>query len=381
MVLKVVVMGAGTIGSAVAANLAERGADVTVVSKDRPGAGTSLSTFAWYNALQKYPVEYIAMNVNGMRCHAEYAARHVSAPWYHRGGNVEWTVGGKGADEQFKVLGDMQALGYKGGLLSSRELLAMEPDIDPAALKDAQIVYYPEEGWIDVIMLVARLLADARSFGAKVLSNAEVTGFEMNGDRIRAVKLADGTAIGADVVVNATGPAADRLASFVGLSIPMTQEPGVQVYTGPVAITIDRVIHAPGLSLRPDGGGRVCMHNHGIDREINRSAGLDDEIVRHAESAYTFDIKAARPMLERAAAVYPGLANPVVEAARIALRPIPKDRRPVMGFGEAGSNFYTSVMHSGVTQCLWAGQLAAQEILSGSEVEYLKTFRLSRFGG
>jgi glycine/D-amino acid oxidase-like deaminating enzyme len=378
--MKVVIIGAGVIGSAIAANLSERGADVTVLSRERAGAATSLCSFAWYNALQKYPIEYIDMNVNGMRCHAQYAARFVSSPWYHKGGNVEWTVGGEHAEDQLKVMTDMQAFGYKGRLITAKELLALEPDIAPSALKDSQIVYYPDEGWIDVVLLVARLLADARGFGAKIVTGAEVTGFDAVGDRISAVRLADGSKVEADVVVNAAGPAADDIAAHVGHSVPMTQEPGTQVYTGPVAITIDRVIHAPGISMRPDGGGRVCLHNHGIDREIKKGAGIDDQIVKTA-SGYSFDVKAAGPMLKRAAAVYPGLTDPVVETARIALRPIPKDRHPIIGFGSSTSNLYTTVMHSGVSQCLWVGQIVGQEIISGKEVDYLKSFRLSRFAG
>ncbi len=50
---KVVVIGAGLLGSSVADELAGRGADVTVLDAGRPGSGTSGSSFAWVNAQHK----------------------------------------------------------------------------------------------------------------------------------------------------------------------------------------------------------------------------------------------------------------------------------------------------------------------------------------
>lgn len=379
---KIVVIGAGVIGAAVAAAAARRGADVTVLSKDRLGAGTSSASFAWLNALQKYPREYIDMNVQGMRMHAEYAAKHRSAPWYYPGGNVEWTMGGKETEAQGQVLETMRTFGYEGRWITAAELLELEPEIDPAALHGAHIVYYPQEGWVDAPVLVGRLLSDARADRARVIAPAMAVGFSHRGDRITHVQLADGSAIEADIVINCGGPAASEVAELAGFSIPLLQEQvGVQVYTAPCAVDIGRVIHAPGLSLRADGGGRFCLHNHGIDREINKGRGLDDEVARDTNGRYVFDLSAAEPLLERASAVFPGMKGVRAEAARIGLRPIPADRKPVIGFMNQSTNLYSAVMHSGVTQCLWVGELVARETVDGAECRELRTFRVSRFLG
>lgn len=378
MVQKIVVIGAGVIGASIAASLSKRGAQVTIITRDRLGGSTSSGTFAWLNALQKYPAEYVAMNVNGMRLHAEYASRHSSAPWYHAGGNVEWTFGGSDTEQQEQVLQKMRSFGYEGRWITVNELQSMEPDINPLTFTGAHILYYPMEGWVDAPLLVGRLLADARANNTQIV-HGDVASFSMSSDRIEAVLLADGGRIDADIVVNAAGPAAAAIADLAGSFIPMKNEPGVQIYTSPIAASIGRIMHGPRISMRPDGGGRLCLHNHGIDREIVNRPGIDKSIVQRPDGGLTFDLAAAEPLLARAAEVYPAIRGATAEAARVAMRPIPVDRKPVIGFMATASNLYSSVMHSGVTQCLWVGELVARELIGDDDLAELASFRPSRF--
>jgi len=63
MALNVVVVGAGLIGAAVAADLARGGCAVTVLESNQFAAGTSGATFAWTNAGGKQPRSYFDLNV------------------------------------------------------------------------------------------------------------------------------------------------------------------------------------------------------------------------------------------------------------------------------------------------------------------------------
>ena len=56
--MDVVVIGAGVIGVSVAVELARRGAKVTIVESEWPGAGTSSTSYAWVNSNSKEPVSY-----------------------------------------------------------------------------------------------------------------------------------------------------------------------------------------------------------------------------------------------------------------------------------------------------------------------------------
>ena len=60
--MKAVVIGAGIVGASIGYHLAARGADVTLIDKNKPGSGASSHSFAWINAGPKSPFEYHDLN-------------------------------------------------------------------------------------------------------------------------------------------------------------------------------------------------------------------------------------------------------------------------------------------------------------------------------
>lgn len=375
---RVLVIGAGLIGMSIAAHVAAAGASVTVLCAERPGTGTALATFAWYNALIKFPVDYLAMNVNGMRAHERYAARHVSAPWLHPGGSLEISVGDEGLERQVRIYNEMIEHGYNGRWISIDELLTLEPALDRDALRGGKATYYPDEGYIDVASLIFQLMLDARAAGATIRSGAEVVGFDMANGKISAARLADGTRHEADLFINAAGPAAERLAAAAGCVLPMANTSGVLIYTPPVAATVHRVIHAPLISIRPDGGGRLCLHDHAIDAHITKRSDADASLAS-SPKGYAFDKRDAEPIMERLRRFIPSVGDSGIEVTRIGVRPIPVDKMPVVGMMPGCENLYSAAMHSGVTQCIWVGELVAKEVVRETPQDALKSFRPQRF--
>src|SRR6267154_49687 len=73
MAEQVVVIGAGVYGAAVTAELARRGARVTVVDSGAPAAGTSGATFSWTNSCGKQPRAYHDLSVAAMQAHQRLA--------------------------------------------------------------------------------------------------------------------------------------------------------------------------------------------------------------------------------------------------------------------------------------------------------------------
>lgn len=378
MPVKIVVVGGGLMGASVAAHLAEAGAQVTLLTKGRIAEGASAATFAWLNAQMKLPEPYLAMNMNGMAAHRRYADKHSAAPWYHPIGGIEISFGEAGAERQLRNFQTMRDHGYNGLWLTAEQLLEREPDIDPLALKNVQISHFPDEGYVDAVPLVTQLCLDARFSGAEIVQGAEVVGFDRTGDRLTAARCADGRSFEGDVFVNAAGPHAGKIAMSAGGSLPMINTVGLQFFTGPAPVSLNHVLHCPQLSLRPDGGGRLCMHDNGVDQNINARdyvVGLDNSTP--ADHGFTLDN--AEPMLGQLRSLYPALSGIEFEAIRVGVRPIPGDRMPVVGFLDGCENLYCTVMHSGVTQSVWVGELATREILEGSDESDLKTFRPGRF--
>lgn len=348
MVEHVVVIGAGVYGAAVSAALRRRGARVTVVDAGAPGGGTSGATFSWLNSCGKQPRAYHDLNVAGMAAHRKLAAETPGSTWYHEGGNLEWTDDDIKQAQLVAKVERVLGYGYEARWLTKADVLRLEPDVDPARVPADGIAWFPREGWLEPTPMIAHLLA-----GADVVRADAVAGLDVTGDRVVAVRLASGTRLDADAVVNCAGPRAADIAALAGLTLPMRNTSGTLVYTSPVAVAVSRVVHAPKVHVRPDGAGRLLLHGHD-------EAAVDD-------------------VFADACALYPGIGAGAVESVRVGERPIPGDGLPVLGRADAVPNFHFAVSHSGATLSLHAGDLVAAEVMGADVTEALAPFRFGRF--
>jgi len=225
---RIVVIGAGVMGASVAYRMTLAGASITVLEAGRIGGGTSSCSFAWTNSNSKTPRAYHELNVAGMKAHAALADELGATPWWHGGGNVEWTLPEQRATQQANVE-RLQSWGYAAEWITPAQLLELEPDIDPALIGDAPIAYFPEEGWLDPVVYVAAMLGAARSHGASVISGVSVSESVVRGGRVTGVKTADGRLFEADMVVNCAGRWANDPVSDAGLHLPLAPTVGFLV--------------------------------------------------------------------------------------------------------------------------------------------------------
>lgn len=363
---QVVVIGAGVYGAAVTAELARRGARVTVVDSGAPAAGTSGETFSWTNSNGKRPRAYHDLGVAGMAAHRRLARDVPGSDWYHEGGNLECAVGDTEGEALSRKVDSLLGYGYAARRLTRDEALRLEPDLNPAEPPAAGIAYFPDEGWIEPTRLIGYLLSTAEA--DRVWHDA-VTGIDVSGGLVRSVRLASGRQLAADAVVNCAGHRAAEIAALAGLTLPMSNRPGVLVYTSPVAVGVSRVIHAPRVHLRPDGAGRLLLRTHDIDD----AAQVSDT------GEITVDQAAVDKLMEAGCALYPGIRAARVESVRVGVRPIPGDGLPVLGRASGLANFHFAVSHSGATLCLHAGALVAAEVRGEDRSAELAAFRADRF--
>src|SRR5215472_14472858 len=145
------VIGAGVMGASVAYRLAQAGAAVTVLEATRIGGGTSGISFAWTNAHRKPPRPYHDLNVAGMKAHAALADEFGATPWWHGGGSLEWEAEPDRA-AQADNIEQLQSWGYAVEWIPLQQAQELEPDVDPAAIGDAPVAFFPEEGWLDPVV-------------------------------------------------------------------------------------------------------------------------------------------------------------------------------------------------------------------------------------
>ncbi|MGH2375964.1 MAG: NAD(P)/FAD-dependent oxidoreductase [bacterium] len=367
--MDILVIGAGVIGASLAYRLARAGAAVTILEALQVGGGTSGASFSWTNSNGKTPRAYHDLNVAGMRAHAELRDEFDDVPWWHGSGNIEWaTDGAKRQALQAKVE-RLQSWGYSAERLTPQQLIAMEPAVDPAAIADAAIAYYPTEGWVDAVSYAHAMVEAAVRHGARLRTDTRVTSLHVFGGRITGARTASGESFGADIIVNCAGHLADEVAGLAGARLPLASRAGLLVLTPPVPAPPQRILHAPQCSIRSDAGGRLMLHADELDGELRPdappgpSAPLAHEVMRHA------------------AAVLPGLAGVAPEAVRVGIRPIPADGLSAVGPQPGLDGYYAVVTHSGVTLAPFLGKAAAEEIVHGRTEPLLEPFRPSRFAG
>jgi glycine/D-amino acid oxidase-like deaminating enzyme len=359
--VKVIVIGAGVVGSNVAYRLTRAGAQVTVLDAGRPGGGTSGATFAWLNAFSKTPRHYFDLNVASMREHGELA-RELKGEWYIAVGALAWGQTEAKKSELRANAERLTAWGYQAELLSPRQARDLEPDL--AFEPDDEVIFVPGEGWVSPVPLIYGLLRAAESLGASVRTHTRVVELLRTGQRVTGLRTEAGERLEADVVVDCAGPWSDEVAALAGVRLPLTRHPGQLVYSPPIASGLQRVCHSPEVHFRPDSGGRIVMGQ----------AWHDDNLTPDSPNALP-----PQELLDRAAVWLPALRGATVEATRIGVRPIPEDGLPLLGFLPGLEGFYAAVSHSGVTLGPLFGKLVAGEVVEGRVDPRLEHYRPGRF--
>lgn len=277
-----VVIGRGVIGSAIALELARDGWDVAAI--DRHGAAGHGSTSGSSGVIRfNYSTrDGSALAWEGYHAWADLAA-HVGASEaevarYVRSGFLALAHEGNSHWAVQRDLSD--ALGIPWEWWTAETLLERLPFYDlarhgppkrldqngfgePTAGVLESGVFWPDAGYVADPMRAAQNLWDAaEGLGARAL-RGEVTGFRSD-NRVRAVVLADGSEIAADVVVNAAGPASARINGMAGVtgdmgvaSRPMRQHV-VQIPPAPTHEGMGGVVvldDDAGVYSRPERGG------------------------------------------------------------------------------------------------------------------------------
>lgn len=368
--MDVVVIGAGVVGASIAAHLARRGADVTLVDKSRPGTGTSATSYAWVNANGKEPQSYYALNHAGVRAHHELAAS--GAPWLRATGHVEFAV-----DDAHRVdLADrvrrLISRGYRVEELDLQRARTLLSDVDVP--DDAQLIaYFAEEAHLFAVRYVGAMVARARAAGASIVTGTEIVGLRGHGCGAE-LTAADGTVLHADIVVSAVGKWTGELAALAGLTIPVLRfaEPGdvtvgYLMETDPLPVELDRVVTTPWLNIRPAGGGRLLLQALDLD------ATADPRAVPSTTSPV------AAEMLSRLKAVVRNTEAAVIRRVTVGERVMPADGHTIVGTVAEVPWFYVVATHSGVTLAALLGDRVAAEIY-GADEPLFADFRPDRFG-
>jgi glycine/D-amino acid oxidase-like deaminating enzyme len=260
MARSVVIVGAGVMGAATACFLArDHGAAVTLVERDpsfaRASSSLSASSIrqqfstAVNIALSRWSLEFLRRVGTELAVGDDHPAIGLVEPGYLYLARADTQAPMRTAHAL------QRAAGADVVLLEPEALRARFPWL---ATDDLVLGSWGAsgEGWFDGPALHRAFLRKARSHGARIV-HGEVAALEASGERVRGVRLADGSLVTADATVLSAGGWSAALAATLGLAWPVRpRKRDVFVLDSPAELPgCPLLIDPSGVWCRPEGRG------------------------------------------------------------------------------------------------------------------------------
>jgi glycerol-3-phosphate dehydrogenase len=315
----VLIIGGGGTGGALAHDLALRGLRVTLVERGELTSGTTGRHHGLLHSGARYAV---GDRESAVECIEENQILRRICP-----GSFELNdglfVGIEDEDLEYldPFLEGCAACGIPTERLTPAEALRLEPNLNPALKVAVRI----PDGTIDAMRLVLRFFATARHNGAEIRPYTEVMDLLVAGGLVSGAVVRDHATgkteeIRADLVVNATGPWSEKIASMAGVDVPIRPSPGV------LLALRGRLCNMVINRLHKSGDGDIVVPQRGLSVVGTSSWVVDDpdelEVPEdHVERMYSEGSK-----------LIPAVRNAERRAAWSAARPLVGSR----GEGDSG---------------------------------------------
>lgn len=358
---KVVVLGGGVLGVSTAHQLARQGAAVTLVSDTALASGASGRSLAWLNSTAARSAAYHQLRVLGIDRYRTLGARVPGLDWLRFDGGLSW-----GAEDGMRAsFARQKAIGYAAEWVFPDEIPTVAPGVDAAAVPEHGAIFNPGEGWVDLPSLIDLLVKEFTALGGTVVLDAGPATVSTAGDRVVGARTESGLTFDADVVVLATGAAVPAALARLGVPIGDRTPVSVLVRTARVATGLRAVLNTPRVSLRPTPDGALVLDSAWAEEEV---AGRDDVPQSVVDG-----------LLAEAVTVLAGHPDLPLEAVGAGRKPIPADGEPVLGPVPGIAGLHVAFTHSGATLGLIAGELLADQIVTGETHPLLAPFGPGRF--
>jgi glycine oxidase len=367
----VVVIGAGTIGTAIAWRCAQRGHTVALVdpAPNRGAWRTAAGMLAPITELHYAETPLFQLSrasLAGYPAFVQELAALTGQPiayWPCGTLSTAWDTADLAALRDLHAFG--RSVGAEAQLLSPRELRELEPALSPGlpggflASGDHQV---------DPRTLHAALWAAAQAAGVRVFtSNA---GVQVSGDRVTGVRLADGTMLDSPTVVVAAGAWSGRIdgvpAEFAAAVRPVKGQtlrlrlPGEPRLRHVVRASVKgSPIY---LVPRKDGGIVIGASSEEAGFDLEPRAGAIYELLRDAQT------------------VLPELSEAVFEDVSTGLRPGSPDNAPLIGAaGLAGLIHASGHFRNGILLTPVTADAVAELVSNGALPDAVAPFAPARF--
>jgi 4-methylaminobutanoate oxidase (formaldehyde-forming) len=210
---RAVVIGGGITGCSVVMHLAEAGwTDVLLLEKGDLTSGSTCHAAGLVTMFNPSPTM--------MRFRRYSIERYRALGVFETVGGLRFASSRDQLLELKRGVSRAKGIGLEAELLSAVEARDLMPAATPDELYGA--VYLSGDGYLDPHGATHALAAAARDLGARIETHVRVTGVELSARRAVTAVLTDRGRIETEVIVNAAGIWAPRIAAMVGAFVPST---------------------------------------------------------------------------------------------------------------------------------------------------------------
>lgn len=376
---KIVIIGAGAIGCALAYSLARSGeTDVLVLEKAQITHGSTWHAAGLVGQLRGKRALTRLMQ-NSVAVFDRLAEETGMAVDWKKVGSLRLAASEARWSEIRRSMQLAKSFGFEAHQVSAAEARKLFPFIDPQGVVGA--AYIPSDGYIDPYALTMAYAAAARRSGIKIEEGVCVTDIPVEGRRALGVVTDHGT-ISADIVVNCAGYWARRVGAMAHVAL------AAGVIEHQYFVTEKGLDLPPGLTtlrdpdknfyLKPDVGGAFAIGGweDGAPGRWNQWPPFDFARELFPASMDRLSLFAL-PAAER----LPILNDIGIRTIINGPIPVSADGEPVMGLAPELDNFYVACgFTAGIAASGGAGEAMANWILHGDPGLDLWPFDVRRFG-
>jgi glycine/D-amino acid oxidase-like deaminating enzyme len=342
---RIAVIGAGIVGSAIAYNLAVRGADVLLLDEGpAPGSGVTGRAFGWVNT------------INGTPSHANYALWREAIAEYQRlktalpealsaarPGSLIWRATSQETEELAEL---HRGAGEDVELVKGSVVAEWEPRLRHVPECAA---FSPGDLALDPARLAGTYVSAALSAGATARFDQKAIAIESANGRVTGIRVSEDV-LTADIVIMAAAAGINALAGQIGVET----SPALLLRYSCSMPVASCILRGPRLEIRQAGDNTLFVAKSYIEDGMEngpQAIGLKTLAVMHEELDLPGDV--------------------TLISAAVGNRPLFADGFPRLGFLPQMEGLYVAVGHPGVILAPLIGRLTAEEILDGRRTDLM----------